>query len=118
MGLVLRPAGGELLEQPRLSPVEQRERLFVCKLPRRPRVRLGALAHGHVLCRYTSPTRRVRSATVQPGQLGTGRGRVGRHTTMMPFRDDLVRMARQANRALDGTFVSDWDYLPVTAEKR
>jgi ubiquinone/menaquinone biosynthesis C-methylase UbiE len=31
---------------------------------------------------------------------------------------DLVRMARQANRALDGTFVSDWDYLVVTAEKR
>jgi hypothetical protein len=32
--------------------------------------------------------------------------------------EDLVRMARQANRALDGTFVSDWDYLVVTAEKR
>jgi ubiquinone/menaquinone biosynthesis C-methylase UbiE len=33
------------------------------------------------------------------------------------LRDDLVRMARQADRALDGTFVSDWDYLVVTAEK-
>jgi ubiquinone/menaquinone biosynthesis C-methylase UbiE len=32
--------------------------------------------------------------------------------------DDLVRIAHQANRALDGTFVSDWDYLVVTAEKR
>lgn len=31
---------------------------------------------------------------------------------------DLVRLAHQANRALDGTFVSDWDYLVVTAEKR
>lgn len=34
------------------------------------------------------------------------------------FREDLVRTAKQANRALDGTFVSDWDYLIVTAEKR
>jgi ubiquinone/menaquinone biosynthesis C-methylase UbiE len=33
------------------------------------------------------------------------------------LRDDLVRLAHQANRALDGTFVSDWDYLVVTAEK-
>jgi ubiquinone/menaquinone biosynthesis C-methylase UbiE len=32
--------------------------------------------------------------------------------------DDLVRLAHRANRALDGTFVSDWDYLVVTAEKR
>jgi len=31
---------------------------------------------------------------------------------------DLVRVAHQANRALDGSFVSDWDYLVVTAEKR
>jgi ubiquinone/menaquinone biosynthesis C-methylase UbiE len=34
------------------------------------------------------------------------------------LRADLVRIARQANRALDGTFVSDWDYLVVTAKKR
>lgn len=34
------------------------------------------------------------------------------------LREDLVRIARQANRALDGIFVSDWDYLVVTAEKR
>jgi hypothetical protein len=29
-----------------------------------------------------------------------------------------VRIAHQANRAVDGTFVSDWDYLVFTAEKR
>src|SRR5262245_7152338 len=34
------------------------------------------------------------------------------------LRDDLVRIAHLANRAVDGTFVSDWDYLVVTAEKR
>jgi len=34
------------------------------------------------------------------------------------LRDDLVRIAQQANRAVDGTFVSDWDYLVVTADKR
>ncbi|HEX3222974.1 MAG TPA: class I SAM-dependent methyltransferase [Nocardioides sp.] len=34
------------------------------------------------------------------------------------LRDDMVRLAHEANRALDGTFVSDWDYLVVTAEKR
>jgi ubiquinone/menaquinone biosynthesis C-methylase UbiE len=34
------------------------------------------------------------------------------------LRDDLVRIAHQANRAVDGTFVSDWDYLVLTAEKR
>jgi ubiquinone/menaquinone biosynthesis C-methylase UbiE len=32
--------------------------------------------------------------------------------------DDLLRLAQESNRALDGTFVSDWDYLVVTAEKR
>lgn len=31
---------------------------------------------------------------------------------------DLTRIAHQANRAPDGTFTSDWDYLVVTAEKR
>jgi ubiquinone/menaquinone biosynthesis C-methylase UbiE len=34
------------------------------------------------------------------------------------FRTDLVQLAHEANRAADGTFVSDWDYLVVTAEKR
>ncbi len=34
------------------------------------------------------------------------------------LRDDLVRLAREADRGVDGTFVSDWDYLVVTAEKR
>ncbi len=34
------------------------------------------------------------------------------------LRDDLVRIAHESNRAVDGTFVSDWDYLVVTAEKR
>jgi ubiquinone/menaquinone biosynthesis C-methylase UbiE len=34
------------------------------------------------------------------------------------LRADLVRLAQQANRAPDGTFVSDGDYLVVTAEKR
>jgi ubiquinone/menaquinone biosynthesis C-methylase UbiE len=34
------------------------------------------------------------------------------------LRDDLVRLAAEANSALDGTFVSDWEYLVVTAEKR
>jgi ubiquinone/menaquinone biosynthesis C-methylase UbiE len=34
------------------------------------------------------------------------------------LREDLIRLAHEANRALDGTFVSDWDYLVVTAEKR
>lgn len=34
------------------------------------------------------------------------------------LRDDLTRLAHEANRAVDGTFVSDWDYLVVTAEKR
>jgi ubiquinone/menaquinone biosynthesis C-methylase UbiE len=33
------------------------------------------------------------------------------------LRDDMVRLAHEANRAVDGTFVSDWDYLVVTAEK-
>ena len=32
--------------------------------------------------------------------------------------DDLLRLAQERNRALDGTFVSDWDYLVVTGEKR
>lgn len=34
------------------------------------------------------------------------------------LRDDMIRIANEANRALDDTFVSDWDYLVVTAEKR
>jgi ubiquinone/menaquinone biosynthesis C-methylase UbiE len=34
------------------------------------------------------------------------------------LRDDLVNIAHQANRAVDGTFVSDWAYLVVTATKR
>jgi ubiquinone/menaquinone biosynthesis C-methylase UbiE len=34
------------------------------------------------------------------------------------LRSDLVRLAHQADRSPDGTFVSDWDYLVVTAEKR
>jgi len=34
------------------------------------------------------------------------------------LRDDMVRLAREADRGVDGTFVSDWDYLVVTAEKR
>jgi ubiquinone/menaquinone biosynthesis C-methylase UbiE len=34
------------------------------------------------------------------------------------LREDLVRLGHQANRAPDGTFVSDWDYLVVTADKR
>jgi ubiquinone/menaquinone biosynthesis C-methylase UbiE len=34
------------------------------------------------------------------------------------LRADLVRLARETNRGLDGSFVSDWDYLVVTAEKR
>lgn len=34
------------------------------------------------------------------------------------LRADLVRLAHQACKAPDDTFVSDWDYLVVTAEKR
>jgi ubiquinone/menaquinone biosynthesis C-methylase UbiE len=34
------------------------------------------------------------------------------------LRADLVRIARAANRSLDDTFVSDWDYLVVTARRR
>ena len=34
------------------------------------------------------------------------------------LREDMIRIANEANRALDDTFVSDWDYLVVTAEKR
>jgi ubiquinone/menaquinone biosynthesis C-methylase UbiE len=34
------------------------------------------------------------------------------------LREDLVRLGHQFNRAPDGTFVSDWDYLVVTADKR
>ena len=34
------------------------------------------------------------------------------------LRGDLVRLARETDRGLDGSFVSDWDYLVVTAEKR
>jgi len=34
------------------------------------------------------------------------------------LREDMIRLAHETNRALDGTFVSDWDYLVVTAEKR
>ena len=34
------------------------------------------------------------------------------------LRDDLVNIAHQANRAVDGTFISDWAYLVVTATKR
>jgi ubiquinone/menaquinone biosynthesis C-methylase UbiE len=34
------------------------------------------------------------------------------------LRADMVRLAHEANRAVDGTFVSDWDYLVVTAEER
>jgi ubiquinone/menaquinone biosynthesis C-methylase UbiE len=34
------------------------------------------------------------------------------------LREDLVRLAQQANRATEGTFVGDWDYLVVTADKR
>jgi ubiquinone/menaquinone biosynthesis C-methylase UbiE len=34
------------------------------------------------------------------------------------LREDLVRLAQQANRATDETFVGDWDYLVVTADKR
>jgi ubiquinone/menaquinone biosynthesis C-methylase UbiE len=34
------------------------------------------------------------------------------------LRDDLIRLAAEANTGLDGTFVSEWDYLVVTAAKR
>jgi ubiquinone/menaquinone biosynthesis C-methylase UbiE len=34
------------------------------------------------------------------------------------LRDDLIRLAAEANHGLDGTFVSEWDYLVVTAAKR
>jgi len=34
------------------------------------------------------------------------------------LREDMVRLAHESNRGVDGTFVSDWDYLVVTAEKR
>ncbi len=34
------------------------------------------------------------------------------------LREDMVRIANEADRAHDNTFVSDWDYLVVTAEKR
>ena len=34
------------------------------------------------------------------------------------LRTDLVTLAHRANQALDGTFVSDWEYLVLTAEKR
>jgi ubiquinone/menaquinone biosynthesis C-methylase UbiE len=34
------------------------------------------------------------------------------------LRADMIRIANEADRALDDTFVSDWDYLVVTAEKR
>jgi ubiquinone/menaquinone biosynthesis C-methylase UbiE len=34
------------------------------------------------------------------------------------FRADLVQLAHETNRAADGTFVSDWEYLVVTAQKR
>lgn len=34
------------------------------------------------------------------------------------LRDDMIQLAQETGRAVDGTFVSDWDYLVVTAEKR
>lgn len=34
------------------------------------------------------------------------------------LRDDMIRLAVESNRALDATYVGDWDYLVVTAEKR
>lgn len=34
------------------------------------------------------------------------------------LRADLVHLAQERNQALDGTFVSDWDYLVLTAERR
>jgi ubiquinone/menaquinone biosynthesis C-methylase UbiE len=34
------------------------------------------------------------------------------------LREDLVKIADQANHALDATFVSEWEYLVVTARKR
>lgn len=33
------------------------------------------------------------------------------------LRADMVRLAHEFNRATDGTFVSDWDYLVATADK-
>jgi ubiquinone/menaquinone biosynthesis C-methylase UbiE len=34
------------------------------------------------------------------------------------LREDMIRLAHEFNHATDGTLVSDWDYLVVTAEKR
>ena len=34
------------------------------------------------------------------------------------FRDDLVTLAKDRNLASDGTFVTDWEYLLVSARKR
>jgi ubiquinone/menaquinone biosynthesis C-methylase UbiE len=34
------------------------------------------------------------------------------------LRADLVHLAHEADRGVDGTFVSDWDYLVLTAQKR
>lgn len=33
------------------------------------------------------------------------------------LREDMIRLAHEYNRATDGTFVSDWDYLVLTADK-
>src|SRR4051794_16754412 len=46
-GQILRLAGGELVEQPGIRPVEQRERLLIRELLRRPGP--GTLAHGQDL---------------------------------------------------------------------
>ena len=46
-------------------------------------------------------------------------GRAARpRTAAEALRDDMVALAAAANRATDGTFVSDWEYLVGAATKR
>ena len=67
--------------------------------------------------RFTSPEAFVDFFLTHYGPSHTAAARLD-EAGRAALHDDLLRLAQEANRALDGTFVSDWDYLVVTAEKR
>jgi hypothetical protein len=72
-GEILRLAGGKLLLQSGVRPVQERQRLFVGELLRRPGLGLGALTHGERLMQVD-----LTNVVGQVGDCPAGTGRYGR----------------------------------------
>jgi SAM-dependent methyltransferase len=67
--------------------------------------------------RYGSPEHFADFFLAHYGPRHAAAGRLDR-TGRNALREDLVRLACETNRATDGTYVGEWEYLVVTAEKR